>query len=409
MDFLWALLAVIAELGALFGLLFLAWTTLYYLSTAEFPHDICEPHKLKCVYFGMIMLFSMDYVLWKIGLCNEYSFVKFMEIAFPPFQDPNLSIKHLHIEGIPVRLYQSKPSQTAQRGILFIHGGAGTLGSIGFYERMCRYISKESESVVLSVGYTLAPEQLYPVQFQECLDVAIHFMKHAEDYGVDPDRIIISGDSFGGLLAASVCQMIVQRDDVPKLHAQILIYPILQAVKYTLPSHRQNAHVPLLIQRQIVTFALHYLQKNVTLVDITLEGAHVPNDIKMKYSKWLSPDNIPEELKVREIQAPEPRPTFGFISELIDQLCGPLLSPLLVDDAIIRKIPQTFILTNQYDSLRDDGILYRRRLEDNGVPVSWHHLEDGFHGNLSLFNYWLICFSCSKTGMGIIVNYIRSL
>ncbi|XP_063001317.1 arylacetamide deacetylase-like 4 [Elgaria multicarinata webbii] len=409
MGFLWALLAIVAELGALFGLILLAWTTLYYLSTAEFPHDICDPHRLKCVYFGSIMLFSMDYILWKIGLCNQYSFVKFMENAPPSFKDPNLSIKHLHVEGIPVRLYQSKAPQNAQRGVLFLHGGAGTLGSLDFYERMCRYISKKSDSVVLSVGYSLVPEQPYPVQFQQCLDVTIHFMKHAEDYGADPDRIIISGDSFGGLLAASICQIIALRDDVPKLHSQVLIYPSLQAVKFNLPSFRQNAHVPLLIQRQFVTFALKYIQKNVTLLDAVLGGTHVPKDIKIKYSKWLDTENIPEEFKVREIQASGPRHSFGDLAELIDQLCGPLLSPLLVEDAIIRQLPQTFILTNQYDVLRDDGILYRRRLEDNGVPVLWHHIEDGFHGNLNLFNYWLLEFSCCKGGMDSIVNYIRSL
>ena len=33
-----------------------------------------------------------------------------------------------------------------------------------------------------------------------------------------------------------------------------------------------------------------------------------------------------------------------------------------------------------YDMLRDDALLYKKRLEDQGVPVKWYHVEDGFHG-----------------------------
>ncbi|XP_063001289.1 arylacetamide deacetylase-like 4 [Elgaria multicarinata webbii] len=234
-------------------------------------------------------------------------------------------------------------------------------------------------------------------------------MKHAEDYGVDPDRIIISGDSFGGLLAASVCQMIAQRDDVPKLCSQMLIYPFLQVVKYSLPSYMQNAYAPPLTRRQAVKFALQYMQIDRGFEDLFLEGLLIPSDMKMKYRKLLSADNIPEEFKVRETKARKYTAPFADMQELIDHLYGPLLSPLLVEDAIIRQLPQTFILTGQYDVLRDDGILYKKRLEDNDVPVSWHHFEDGFHGSLFYINHWIANFSCCEEGMDSIVNYIRGL
>ncbi|NXJ91731.1 ADCL4 protein, partial [Corythaixoides concolor] len=100
------------------------------------------------------------------------------------------------------------------------------------HEKLCRYIARESESVVVSVGYRLAPEHKYPAAYEDCLNATIHFMKNIEHYGVDPARIIVCGDSAGGNLAAAVSQTLAERSDLPKLRAQILIYPGLQALDF---------------------------------------------------------------------------------------------------------------------------------------------------------------------------------
>lgn len=235
-------------------------------------------------------------------------------------------------------------------------------------------------------------------------------MKHAEGYGVDPRSVIICGDSFGGTLTATIAQTMAQRDDFPKLRAQCLLYPFLQVVKHSLPSYMQNARIPILTKKQGLKFALQYLQKNTSLQDVVLQGAHVPKEKRMKYQKWLSPDNIPDEFKSRKTKAlSDPKVPFGEIQDLIDQLCGPPLSPLLVENSVLQQLPETFILTVQYDVLRDDAILYKKRLEDNGVPVTWHHLEDGFHGSLALINNWVARFPCSLKGAEHLVNYIRGL
>lgn len=234
-------------------------------------------------------------------------------------------------------------------------------------------------------------------------------MEHAKDFGVDPARVAIMGDSFGGLLTASVCQMIAQRDDSPKPCAQILVYPCLQFVTFSLPSHMQNASAPPLFRKQVLVFALQYLHKNVPLVDIIADGHHFSKDLKMKYEKWLSPENIPAEFKVRERKAPVSTSQFGDVLEFMDLLCEKLFNPLLADDAIIRQVPKMLLLTAQYDVFRDDGVLYKKRLEDNGVPVSWCHLEDGFHGVVGLINDPLLASPCTKRGMDRLVNYIRDL
>ena len=61
------------------------------------------------------------------------------------------------------------------------------------------------------------------------------------------------------------------------------------------------------------------------------------------------------------------------------------------------------------DILRDDALLYMKRLEDRGVPVTWYHVEDGFHGSLMFFDKKSLSFPCSLKVMNAVVSYIKSI
>ncbi|NXH50238.1 ADCL3 protein, partial [Dicaeum eximium] len=158
------------------------------------------------------------------------------------------------------------------------------------HEELCRFIARESESVVVSVGYRLAPEHKYPAAYEDCLSATQHFLQHLELYGVDPARVTVCGDSAGGNLAAAVSQTLAGRSDLPRLRAQILIYPGLQALDFNLPSYQQNRGVPLLFRERAAFYILQYLNGNATKLEEVLEGSHIPVDIKLKYRKWVSPD-----------------------------------------------------------------------------------------------------------------------
>nr|XP_025042916.1 arylacetamide deacetylase-like 4 [Pelodiscus sinensis] len=279
----------------------------------------------------------------------------------------------------------------------------------GMYERVCRFIARESDSVVVCVGYRLAPEHPYPTQFWDCLATARHFMMTAEDYGVDSARIIICGDSSGGTLTAAVCQALVSRTDLPKPRAQIMLYPFLQALDFNLPSYQQNGSVPLLLRNRAVALGLQYLNKDLSLMKGILEGSHVPKDLKLKFGKWLSPDNIPVEFKTRGYKPHVPSSYSEELHTMAKQAFETTFSPLLAEDAIVCQLPEAFILTCEYDVVRDDGLLYKKRLEDNGVPVTWYHAENGFHGMLFLIDYGVVSFPCGKRAMGSVVNFIKGL
>ncbi|NXL89114.1 ADCL4 protein, partial [Alectura lathami] len=158
------------------------------------------------------------------------------------------------------------------------------------HENICRYLATESNSVVVSVGYRLAPEHKYPAAYEDCLNATIHFLRNAEHYGVDPARVSVCGDSAGGNLAAAVSQTLAGRSDLPRLRAQILIYPGLQALDFNLPSYQQNRGVPLLFRERAAFFALHYLLGDASHKQEVLQGSYIPPDMRQKYRKWVSPD-----------------------------------------------------------------------------------------------------------------------
>ncbi|NXU66150.1 ADCL4 protein, partial [Horornis vulcanius] len=270
----------------------------------------------------------------------------------PACWDSQLFIKDLHFDGVPIRIYLPRePSASQRRGVVFIHGGCGIFGSISkeLKEKIiCRYIARKSDSVVVST------------------------------YGVDPARIIVCGDSAGGTFTATVCQVLGGRTDIPKIRAQVLIYPFLQALNFNLPSHQKNAAVGFLSRERTVHFILKYLNKDSSLKEPILASSHVPENINLKYRKWINPDLIPDVFKLG-YKPPLPALFLPQVHEEVPELFEPWISPLLAEDAAICGLPDTCIVTCEHDVLRDEGLLYKKRLEDNNIHVTWHHVEKGFH------------------------------
>ncbi|XP_034954273.1 arylacetamide deacetylase-like 4 isoform X2 [Zootoca vivipara] len=354
--------------------------------------------------------FPQGLILEKLGICNRYIIWKIAFNVIPTGKDSKLIQKDLVFDGVPVRVYWPKTSPAGnRRGIIFLHGGAGITGSIRASEKVCRFMANQSDSVVVSVGFRLAPEHPYPVPVMDCLTAAIHFLKNAKEYGVDPNCIAIVGESSGGTFAAAVCQELVTREDLPRLRAQVLIYPFLQTGDFDLPSYQQNQSVPPLFRKRAIKLGLRHLTGKDINVEGVIKGSHVPPDLREKYQKWISADYIPEEFKARGYVPHAPAPFSEELYEQVKRAEETMYAPLLAEDDIIRQLPETFILTCEYDILRDDGLLFKKRLEDNGVPVTYHHLPDACHATITFFDLWPLEFPSSRICMQHVVQFLKSL
>ncbi|XP_066462802.1 arylacetamide deacetylase-like 4 isoform X3 [Eleutherodactylus coqui] len=321
-----------------------------------------------------------------------------------PKEDPEIFKKDLQFDGVPVRVYQPRsPSVGGRKGVVFFHGGGFMYGSIDLYDSLCGYLTKNSGAVVVSVGYRLAPEHRCPAAFDDCLKATVHFLKTAQEHGVDPSSVIICGDSAGGNLTAGVCQCLVGIADIPKPLAQVMIYPALQIADFNVPSYEQNKMVPLLLRERAVYCAIMYIGADLSLSKEMIKGSHVTPEVREKLNKWLSSEEFQVKGYKPHIMAPFNKGVYEKVKKSLELPCSPLFS----DDAVIRQLPKAYILTCEFDVLRDDGILYKKRLEDNGVPVTWFHVKDGFHGIFTLFDQPEVV--SGKLAMDNVITYIKNL
>ncbi|KAM6422649.1 arylacetamide deacetylase-like 4 [Liasis olivaceus] len=408
---LWKRSACLLLTGALYPAIFLLLAVIQFAQTG-LPPGIDQPWKVHVLQTMLLSGLILGAILEQLGLCSLPELLRILTNGIPPSREPSLVIQNQKFDGVPVRIYWPKTvPMTRRKAVLYCHGGAGIFGSIDAYERILRHIAKEGDLTVVAVGYGLGPENPYPNQYAECLKAAIYLMKHAEEYNVDSSRIIISGDSCGANFATRICQLLADRSDLPRVHAQVLIYPGLQAADFSLPSYQQNYRSPLLWRRLVIYFTCRYLNKPTSFINDILKGNHVPKAIKLKYQKWLNVNNIPEQFKVRGYKPQEPS-LYKFnpqLHEEMKELLSETFSPLFAEDAVIRKLPQTFLVTCEFDVLRDDGLLYMRRLMDNHVPVTWSHIENGVHGIAAVFGYCFLSFPSAERIVHDVTNFIRRL
>ncbi|XP_032752628.1 arylacetamide deacetylase [Rattus rattus] len=314
-------------------------------------------------------------------------FLRFQDV--PPTSDENVTVMETDFNSVPVRIYIPKrKSTTLRRGLFFIHGGGWCLGSAAYfmYDTLSRQTAHRLDAVVVSTEYGLAPKYHFPKQFEDVYRSLRWFLQEdiLEKYGVDPRRVGVSGDSAGGNLAAAVTQQILQDPDVKiKLKVQALIYPALQALDMNVPSQQENSQYPLLTRSLLIRFWSEYFITDRDLEKAMLLNQHVPVEFShlLQFVNWSS--LLPQRYKKGYFYKTPP-PGSSELAQKYPGFTDVKACPLLANDSILHHLPMTYIITCQYDVLRDDGLMYVKRLQNTGVHVTHHHIEDGFHGALTL-------------------------
>ena len=127
------------------------------------------------------------------------------ELAALPGTETEL---HIPVEGgRTVHVYEERPDHLPEKTALILnyHGGGFLKGRTDRDRRYCCTIMEQLNALVWDVDYCIAPEEPFPAAVEECYGIAAYAFDHAEELGIDPDKIILAGHSAGGNLVAAAC------------------------------------------------------------------------------------------------------------------------------------------------------------------------------------------------------------
>ncbi len=85
--------------------------------------------------------------------------------------------------------------------ILYLHGGGFVLGSLDTHHRLMRSLAIESRATVIGIDYRLAPEHPFPAPLEDCVSAMRWLQNEAAAIDLDPERVVLAGDSAGANLA----------------------------------------------------------------------------------------------------------------------------------------------------------------------------------------------------------------
>jgi acetyl esterase len=209
--------------------------------------------------------------------------------------------------------------------VVFFHGGGWVVCTLETHDPYCRALAAEAGVRVVSVDYRLAPEHKFPAGVEDCLAATEWVLEHVAELGGDGSRVFVAGDSAGGTMAAVVALLFRDKmaGGVTELAGQILLYPVTAHYDPPTASYLEMAEGYGLTRKGMMWFWDHYLKD---------------------------------------------------ASEAGDLRAAPLRA------ASLRGLPRAYVVTAEFDVLRDEGQAYARRLEEAGVEVTHVFVEGMNHG-----------------------------
>jgi acetyl esterase len=120
-----------------------------------------------------------------------------------------ISVTDLAIPGdgaaLKVRLF--RPANVEQpRLIVYFHGGGWVVGSPETHHTVAALLAADTQCVVASVDYRLAPEYAFPTPCDDAVAAVQWLAASRESLGVHPDFLAVAGDSAGAHLAAAAAR-----------------------------------------------------------------------------------------------------------------------------------------------------------------------------------------------------------
>lgn len=147
------------------------------------------------------------------------------------------------------------PFNQGGHAVVYLHGGGYVFGSAATFRELIGRLSIAAGMWVLAPDYRLAPEHPFPAAVEDAL-AAYRWLLGAG--GLEPERIVISGDSAGGGLALAT--LLALRDAGERLPAAAVLLSPWIDLTCSGNSYTSRAESdPLFTRKQVVALAAQYL------------------------------------------------------------------------------------------------------------------------------------------------------
>jgi acetyl esterase/lipase len=230
--------------------------------------------------------------------------------------------------AVTLRIYRPDGLAGPLPGLIYLHWGGFVFGDLDTTHSTATRIADQVGAVVVSVDYRLAPENPFPAGLEDCYTGMMWVAQHADELGIDLDRIGVGGESAGGGLAAALALLARDRGG-PQLRFQCLVYPQLDDRLDTM-SARSFVDTPKWCRASAL----------------------------LSWSYYLGSAVEPGGNGVSRYAAPARAENFS-------------------------GLPPAFVSVCQFDPLRDEGIAYAYQLMQAGVRTELCHYPGTFHASIS--------------------------
>ena len=123
-------------------------------------------------------------------------------------------------------------------GVMWIHGGGYMTGvkEMAYIGRAADLVRNHG-AVVVSPGYHLSLLHPYPAALNDCYAALLYIKDHADELGIDPNQIMVGGESAGGGMTAAISMLARDRKEV-NIAFQMPLYPMID--NFDTDSSRDN-------------------------------------------------------------------------------------------------------------------------------------------------------------------------
>ena len=132
--------------------------------------------------------------------------------------------------------------------LLYIHGGAFICCSKDTHRGLALIYAQRAGYLVFNINYRLAPRHRFPSAIADACAAYQWVVEHAAEYGGDPQRIVVAGESAGGNLALGVAIAATYRRPEPwarglfELPPPVGVMPLMPFLQASMPEHRHGAN-----------------------------------------------------------------------------------------------------------------------------------------------------------------------